>query len=100
MLNHIVMFALEGFTDQEHRQRHLALIKTELEGLLHTIPALRGMNVAINENPQESYDLILISQVDSLDTLSEYAQHPEHVRIATELIRPYLKARACVDYTA
>lgn len=93
------MFALEGFTDQEHRLRHLTLIKTELEGLLHTVPALRGMQVGINENAQEGYDLVLISQVDSLDTLVEYAQHPEHIRVATEFIRPYLKARACVDYT-
>ncbi len=99
MLHHIVLFALEGFDSSEHKATHLAQVKEALEGLPALIPALRGMSVELNENASEAFDFALCAQVDSLATLPDYADHPEPQRLVRELIKPYLKARACIDYT-
>ncbi|MDY5858631.1 MAG: Dabb family protein [Porphyromonas sp.] len=99
MLKHIVLFTLGDFASGEAKCEQLALIKRELEALPALIPALHSLEVHYNENPAESYDFGLVAVVDSLATLPEYADHPEHVRVAREFIKPYLKARACIDYT-
>lgn len=99
MLQHIVLFALEGFDSPEHKVTHISKIKEALEGLPHIIPALHSMSVVINENAAEPIDFALHAEVDSLASLPDYANHPEHQRIVQELIKPYIKTRACIDYT-
>lgn len=99
MLNHVVLFSFEGFASHEVKQQHLERTRQELEALPALIPALRALSAVLNENPSEAFDLMLTATVDSLDTLPEYATHPEHVRVVDEYIRPYLKARASVDFT-
>lgn len=99
MLKHIVLFTLESFENEQIRSSHLQLIKRELEALPKLIPSLKSLSVALNENPEETYDFALIAELTSLSELKLYAQHPEHLRIVANYIKPYLKARACVDFT-
>lgn len=99
MLKHIVLFSLQDFDTKEAKQAQLALIKQELEALPRLIPALHSLEVVFNENPAEAYDFALTALVDSMVTLPEYADHPEHIRVARDFIKPYVKARACVDFT-
>lgn len=99
MLKHVVLFSLIDFETPQKRQAQLQKIKTELEALPALIPSLSTLEVFINENADESYDFMLEAIVPSLQELPAYANHPEHVRVATEYIKPYAKARACVDYT-
>lgn len=99
MLQHIVLFALEGFDSPEHKANHIAKIKEALERLPNLIPALHSMRVDLNENAAEAIDFALVAEVANLDTLPDYANHPEHQRVVLELIKPYLKTRACIDYT-
>lgn len=99
MLNHVVLFAFDGFESAEHKASHLAEIKAQLEALPSCISALHDMRVVLNENPAESYDLMLTAVVDSLATLPDYAGHPEHVRVVVDYIKPYLRQRACVDFS-
>lgn len=98
MLKHIVLFSLVDFDTPELRHEQLQLIKRELEALPELIPSLDALSVHFNENPAEDYDLLLEALVQDLSALESYAQHPEHLRVARECIKPYLKARACVDY--
>lgn len=98
MLRHIVLFALEGFESPEQRAAHLEHIKRSLERLPEVIAPLESLSVHLNENPAEAYDFALEAIVPSLEELPAYAQHPEHLRIVQELIKPYLKQRACVDF--
>lgn len=99
MLTHLVLFGLKGFDSAEQKDQHIQRIKQALEALPQSITALHQLEVITNENPNESYDFALSAQVENLDALKAYAEHPEHERIVQELIRPYLSSRACIDYT-
>lgn len=99
MIKHIVLFALEGFSSDEAKAQHLGDLKVALEGLVGQIDSLMRMEVYLNENPREQYDLMLEAVTASMDDLASYSAHPLHQEIVARLIKPYLKARACVDFS-
>ena len=99
MLRHIVLFKLKPFNNEEDKLRQLNLIKSELEALQGLIPAINFMRVYINENPAEDFDFMLETEVASIEDLPKYAEHPEHIRVAYQYIKPYADRRACVDFT-
>ena len=41
---------------------------------------------------------MVYSVFESEEALKGYAVHPEHVKVADNLVRPYTKTRACFDY--
>lgn len=98
MVRHIVMFKLKEFASPAEKQAKLDEIKTKLEALIDKIDVLRKIEVKFNCNPEESWDLILITELDSLADVSTYANHPEHVAVAKGIIGPVKADRACVDY--
>lgn len=98
MVRHIVMFKLKEFASPAEKQAKLDEIKTNLEALIDKIDVLRKIEVKFNCNPGESWDLILITELDSLADVSTYANHPEHVAVAKGIIGPVKADRACVDY--
>ena len=98
MVRHIVMFKLKEFASPAEKQAKLDEIKKRLEALIDKIDVLRKIEVKFNCNPEESWDLILITELDSLADVSTYANHPEHVAVAKGIIGPVKADRACVDY--
>lgn len=96
MVKHIVTFRLKG-TDEERRKAAEAF-RDALMALPEKIEVLRSMEVGINENPAESWDIVLTATVDTLADVDVYARHPAHV-VAAAIISPLKDARACVDYT-
>lgn len=97
MVKHIVLFQLDPQMDPALKQQVMHDFKTAIEALPATIPFLRSVEVGININPPETFDLALYSEFDSLDDVRAYAVHPDHVAAAS-LIGPYKVARSCVDY--
>lgn len=96
MVKHIVTFRLKG-TDEERRNAAEAF-RDALMALPEKIEVLRSMEVGINENPAESWDVVLTATVDTLADVDVYAKHSAHVAAAA-IIAPLKDARACVDYT-
>lgn len=96
MVKHIVTFRLKG-TDEERRMAAEAF-RDALMALPEKIEVLRSMEVGINENPAESWDVVLTATVDTMADVDIYAKHPDHVAAAA-IIAPIKDARACVDYT-
>ena len=72
---------------------------SELETLQDLIPVINFMRVYINENPAEDFDFMLETEVASIEDLPKYAEHPEHISVASQYIKPYVEKRACVDFT-
>lgn len=99
MLRHVVLFKLKPFDNEEDKLRQLNLIKSELEALQDLIPVINFMRVYINENPAEDFDFMLETEVASIEDLPKYAEHPEHIRVATQYIKSYAEKRACVDFS-
>lgn len=95
MIKHIVSFKLNG---SEAERRDVAQrFKSALLALPEQISVLRSMEVGINENPNEDWDVVLTAVVPTMADVEVYAKHPAHVAAAS-IVGPFKAARACVDY--
>lgn len=98
MVRHIVMFKLKEFDTPEAKEAKMQEIKVALEALIDKIDVLRMIRLDFNVNPAETWDIILTTELDSLADVNTYANHPEHVAVAKNIIGPVKVDRACVDY--
>ncbi len=97
MIKHIVLFKFMNDLPESEKKQKMKSIKTSLEALTEKIESLKKMEVGINCNPDEEYDLVLTSEFLSMEGLKAYAEHPEHLKVGA-VIREILDKRACVDY--
>lgn len=95
MVKHIVTFKLTGTPDV--RLKAAQDFKSALLALPEQISVLQSMEVGINENPQESWDVVLTAVVPTMADVDVYAKHPAHVAAAA-IIAQVKESRACVDY--
>lgn len=95
MVKHIVMFKFKG--SLEERKNIATKFMEALVQLPDDIPELMSMEVGININPAETWDLVLTAVADSMEDVAKYSAHPAH-QAAVEIIKPYKEDRACVDY--
>ncbi len=95
MVKHIVTFKLTGTA--EERLDVARRFKTALDALPDVIDVLRSIEVGINQNPAESWDVVLTAVVDTMADVDVYARHPAHVAAAS-LLAGHKADRACVDY--
>lgn len=96
MVKHIVTFKFKGSDDE---RKAVALKFAEaLRKLPESIEELKSIEVGINENPAETWDLVLTATAASLEDVAKYSAHPDHVA-AVAIIAPYKESRACVDFT-
>ena len=95
MVKHIVTFKLTGTADE--RRQVAEQFKEALLKLPQTIDVLESIEVGINENPAESWDVVLTAIVPTMADVEVYAKHPAHVA-AAGLLAGYKEMRACVDY--
>ena len=71
--------------------------KTALESLMGVVEELKSIEVGINSNPNEAWDVALVTTFDSMEDLRAYANHPEHLK-ASAIIADAKQGRACVDF--
>ena len=95
MVKHIVTFKFKG--EESVRKEYARKFKEALMALPAVIPCLESMEVGINENPAETWDLVLTAIVPTMADVDVYAKHPAHVAAAS-IIGPVKDSRACVDY--
>ena len=98
MIRHIVMFKLKEFQTPAEKEANMREIKERLEALKDKIDVLRMIRVDFNCNPEETWDIILTTELATLEDVNTYANHPEHVAVAKGIIGPVKADRACVDY--
>ena len=95
MTTHLEMFKLQG--PAELRRQTALRFKQALDALPEQIDVLQSIEVAINENPAEDWDVVLTAIVPTMDDVAVYAKHPAHVAAAS-IIKDVKQLRACVDY--
>ena len=95
MVKHIVTFKLSG-TPAE-RIDYATRVKEALEALPAKISVLESIEVGINSNPAEDWDVVLTAIVPTMEDVAVYAKHPDHIAAAA-IIAPVKESRACVDY--
>lgn len=95
MVKHIVIFKFKG--TPEERQNISKNFASALIQLPEQIEELKSIEVGLNINPEEDWDLVLTAIADSLDDIKTYSIHPAHME-AVKIIEPFKESRACVDY--
>lgn len=97
MIQHIVMFKFRADVPEALRAKAAAQFKAGIEALPAVIPFIREVNVGLNLNPTEQWDICLISRFDTLDDVKSYSVHPAHKAVASALMQ-HIAERACVDF--
>jgi hypothetical protein len=95
-IRHVVSWKL-GAPDEAQRAEHAARIKRGLESLPAVIPQIRFLQVGVNVVPANDFDVVLISDFDTVDDILVYQEHPAHLEVAA-FIRSVVASRASVDY--
>lgn len=95
MVKHIVTFKLTGTPGE--RLETATRFKNALEALPPQIDVLESIEVGLNQNPAEDWDVVLTAIVPDMASVEVYAKHPAHVA-AAGLLAGHKGARACVDY--
>lgn len=97
MIKHIVLFKLKKDIPDSERTAIMQNFKNALEALKAKIPCLLSIEVGLNANTEETYDIALTTTFDTFEELYYYANHPDHLAAAS-IIKNVKESRACVDY--
>lgn len=98
MLRHIVAWDFrEEFSDEECRV-YGAEIKKELENLKNLIDGIVSIEVLTDPLFSSDADILLDSVFEDEEAYKIYKEHPEHVRVGTNVVRPRTCNRKCFDY--
>ena len=98
MVKHVILWTLKDEFSEDEKANIKAGIKKGLESLKGKIPGLVEIKVNINGLSSSNADLMLDSLFENEEALKGYAVHPEHVKVADGMVRPYTKLRSCLDY--
>ncbi len=76
----------------------LRLITRELAALPGLVPSLRSYRFGPNVGPAATnQQFAVVATFDDLAGWTEYDTHPEHVRVKTEHMVPYIESRAVIQ---
>ena len=94
MIRHVCMFTLK----EENKENNIAEFMKRAEKLKE-LETIKSFNVVRNaENtPDSNYDVALIFDFDSEQTLDAYQKSPHHVEFG-EFVYTVRVNRACIDY--
>jgi len=97
MVKHIVLFKLKSEVSEAEKLAAMTSFKEAIEALPAKIPVIRKIEVGLNMNPNETWQIALYSEFESLEDVQLYAAHPDHVA-AGKILANVKESRACVDY--
>ena len=98
MVKHIILWQLKDELTAEEKATIKKEMKESLEALVGKIPGLVEMKIQTESLPSSNAEVMLDSSFEDEAALKVYATHPEHVAVADGKVRPYTKARFCMDY--
>ena len=97
MVKHIVLFKLKDNVSEAEKLVVMNKFKAAIEALPAKISVIRKIEVGLNINPDETWNIALDSEFDTLEDVKFYATHPDHVA-AGKILAETKESRACVDY--
>jgi hypothetical protein len=95
VFRHVVLLRWKSDATEEAR----AGARDGISALPSAIDVIRAYSVG--EDVGETggnYDLAIVADFDDAAGYERYRDHPEHVRVITELVRPILDSRAALQY--
>lgn len=100
MVRHIILWKLKESYAEDEKRELLMKIKTGLEELKKEVSEIMDIRVHINGLDTSNADLMLESSFESAEKLAAYAIHPSHVKVAENLVKPFMEVRMCFDFEA
>jgi len=97
VIKHIVGWNFKEELSQQENYNNAKKVKEKLEGLKAKIKEIKAIEVIIEPLKSGSFDVILISEFDSIETLEAYQIHEEHLGVSS-FVGAVLKNRKCIDY--
>lgn len=98
MIKHIVMFKLKDKSEGRDKAANIQLLKAMLEALPARIKEILFFEVGINFlQASVAFDLVLVSQFESIEALHSYQKHPEHLKVF-DFVAKTCESRIVVDY--
>ncbi|MEI7527127.1 MAG: Dabb family protein [Mariniphaga sp.] len=98
MINHVVLFKLKEFENEDLKALVRSKITHALLGLKDKIPEIKYMQVGENHDLNtQANDICLISHFETLADLASYQVHPEHLKVI-DLVRENTTGKAAVDF--
>ncbi len=97
MIRHVVMWKFKAEAEGKTKAENMVLVREQLYALLPIIPEIKRMEIGIDvKGTDASMDLMLLTEFDTLETLKFYAEHPEHVKVAS-FVRKVTESRVVLD---
>jgi uncharacterized protein (DUF1330 family) len=95
MLRHVVLFTWSEAADEQRR----AAAEAALRRLREEVGGMTSLVVASDAGLAEgNADTVLIAEFPDAEAFRRYAQDPRHQAVLDEHVRPWLAARAAVQY--
>ncbi len=97
MIRHVVMWRFAENAEGRTRRENMEYVRDRLLALKTVIPELKRMEVGFDVSHTDmSYDMMLLTEFDSLDALHTYKVHPEHVKVS-QYVAKVKTARVVAD---
>lgn len=99
MIKHIVLWKLDGSYSADEKDVIKKAIQAKLLALKDTIEVANSIKVFFNDERalDANADVILDSDFDTLQALSDYQVHPEHKKVG-EYLKSVKLQRSAIDY--
>lgn len=98
MINHVVLFKLKEFENEDLKAVVRSKISHALLALKDKIQEIKYMQVGENHDLNTAaHDICLITHFESLADLAAYQIHPEHLKVI-ELVKANTIGKAAVDF--
>ena len=99
MVKHMILWKLDEKLTESEKEQIRINAKRELEGLFGVVPGLLNIEITISRLESSNADMMLDSTFESIEALKAYKDHPEHVRVANNFVRPFTVQRLCLDFS-
>ena len=99
MIKHIVLWKLREFPSREEKLKTAKNLRQKLMEMKKSIKQIRTIEVGINTDKASAsnYDVILMTQFDSINDLQAYKVHPAHQELV-EYLQTIRELRVAIDY--
>lgn len=98
MIRHVVTWKLAS-EDSAERGRQAEEVARRLNALDGVVPQVRAISAGANSlYPDANWDVTLVADFDSVESLEQYQVHPAHEEVAA-YIRSVVASRVAVDFT-
>ena len=100
MIRHVVLWKLDASYSEPEKAALLKEFRTRLLELKNHIAVLKQIDVYINdtEAAKGNFDIMLDTLFQTMNDVTTYQVHPQHVKVA-EYVKNLKLQRAAIDFT-